>query len=178
MASPLGHGLSGLILHLATASDQGQLLSRRRALGFVVLATAADLDLLVWFVDGRSHHHGPSHSVGFAVAVGVAIWLWGRWRRWPRAARTGCLAGVAWSLHGLVDFVSRDTNPPFGPMGLWPFSQQYWISPAILFLDTARTLSWAAAEKNSLAMAWEVLLITPFLLGLWALQRRRLPVTP
>jgi membrane-bound metal-dependent hydrolase YbcI (DUF457 family) len=142
-------------------------------LGFACLATGADLDLLARFVDGRSHHHEITHSLGFAVAVGVAVGLWARWRRWPGAARAGWLAGVAWALHGLVDFTSRDTNPPFGPMLLWPFSDQYWISPVIVFLDTARTLSWATVQKDALAMLWEAVLLGPALLALWGIKRRR-----
>jgi membrane-bound metal-dependent hydrolase YbcI (DUF457 family) len=138
------------------------------------LAAAADLDLLARFVDGRSHHHEITHSLGFAVAVGVAVGLWARWRHWPDAVRTGGLAGLAWSLHGLVDFMSRDTNPPFGPMLLWPLSNQYWISPIIMFLDTARTLSWATVQKDVLAMLWESILLGPALLVLWTIQRRRL----
>jgi membrane-bound metal-dependent hydrolase YbcI (DUF457 family) len=174
VASPLGHALVGLALHVGSARDQGELLSPKRAAALVALTLAADLDLLVRLVDGRSHHHGASHSLGFAVAVGMAAWFWATWRRWPRAARAGCLAGAAWALHGLVDFVSRDTNPPFGPMLFWPFSTGYWISPFPLLLDTARTLTWAAVGKDLLAMTWETLVLGPFLLLLWHVQRRRL----
>jgi inner membrane protein len=174
VASPLGHALTGLVLHAASARDECELRSRARALGFAFLAAAADLDLLARFVDGRSHHHEITHSLGFAAAVGAAVGLWARWRSWPRAARTGCLAALAWALHGTVDFVSRDTSPPFGPMLLWPFSNQYWISPVIIFLDTARTLTWAAARKDTLAMLWELVLLGPVLLAIWHIQRRRL----
>jgi len=177
VASPLGHALTGLAVHLASARDEVELRRGWRALGFAFLAAAADLDLLARFVDGRSHHHGVSHSVGFAVAVGVAFGLWARWRRWPGAARMGGLAGLTWSLHGLVDFMSRGTNAPFGTMLLWPFSSRYWISPVIVFLDTARTLSWATVRKDALAMLWESVLLGPVLLVLWSLQRRRLRVS-
>jgi membrane-bound metal-dependent hydrolase YbcI (DUF457 family) len=173
VASPVGHVLSGLLLHVASASDERELRSPPRALALASLAAMADVDLLARFVDGRSHHHGASHSIGCALAVGVAVWLYARWRRWGRAARAGGLAGVAWLLHGIVDFVSRDTNPPFGPMLLWPLSGRYWIAPFVIFLDTARTPTWTAVQKDALAMAWETLLLAPLVLGTWYLQRRR-----
>ena len=175
MASPLGHSLTGLLVHVASARDAAELRQRKRALAFACLAAAADLDLLAWFVSGRSHHHEVTHSLGFAAAVGIAAGLWARWRSSPGGAgRIGGLAGLAWALHGLVDFMSRDTSPPFGPMLLWPLSDQYWISPVIVFLDTARTLSWATVWKDALAMTWETVLLGPPLLLLWHVQRRRL----
>ena len=157
-----------------SARDRGELASGARALGLVALTVGADLDLLGRVVLGRSVHHGPTHGVGFALALGVAVWLWGHVRHWPEAGRVGLLAGAAWGLHGLVDFVSRDTNPPIGPMVLWPFSERYWTSPLIVFLDTARTLTWEAVTKNLLAMAWESVVLAPLLFALWRAQRRRL----
>jgi membrane-bound metal-dependent hydrolase YbcI (DUF457 family) len=174
LASPLGHALAGLLLHAASARSRGELVDGSRACALAALAGAADLDLLGRFFLGRSVHHGPTHSVGFALAIGLAVWLWGRGRRWPEAGRAGLLAGAAWALHALVDFVSCDTTPPLGPMVLWPFSARYWISPVTLFLDTSRTLSWVAVQKNALAMAWESAVLAPVLFGVWRFQLRRL----
>jgi inner membrane protein len=139
----------------------------------VALSTGADWDLLGRLIDGHNHHHGPTHSLGFAVAVGLGVWSWGRLRQWTRAARAGLLAGLAWLSHGLVDYVSCDTSLPFGPMLLWPLSQRHWIAPFPIFLETSRALTWAAVRQNVLAMAWETALLLPILVILWRMKNAR-----
>ena len=150
MPSPIGHALAGLTVHVLSARDNSERRSLRRALLMTVAATAADLDLLFRFVDGRNHHQAETHSIGAALLAVVA----------------GC-AGLT---HLLLDYLGLDTHPPIGIMALWPFQPGYFKAPWIIFLDIGRTLEWATVRHDALAVAWEMLVLGPLLLASW---RRR-----
>ena len=73
----------------------------------------------------------------------------------------------------LLDFLNVDTNPPIGLMALWPFSDGYYKSPWSLFLDIGRTLNWTTVRHDTLAMAWEVVVLCPVLVLAWRARARR-----
>ena len=157
MATPVGHGLLGLLVHSLSARDRHELTSPARALGLAAAAVAADLDLALRWVDGRNHHQAEMHSLGAALIVTGAVWCVARLRSSPCARRSAALAGLAWFSHPALDFLSGDTNPPFGPMILWPASRTHLISPVTVFLDTRRALSWDSLHHNSLALPLSLL---------------------
>jgi membrane-bound metal-dependent hydrolase YbcI (DUF457 family) len=163
MATPIGHALVGLGIHVASARDAAELRSPARALALVLAAIAADADLALRLVDGQNHHQGVTHSLGFALLVGIvaatAVWRWGA----RRAVRLGLLVALAWGSHGLVDFLSGDSSPPLGPMLFWPATRTHFLSPWSVFSDTVRSLHWPVVWHNAWALARELAILVPAL---------------
>ena len=155
MPSPIGHALAGI----AIAGACGRAEASRRDIGFLVLcATAPDLDLLLRWVDGANHHRGPSHSLGAALILAIAVFLL---RRFGLKTPSGWLAGLAWASHVALDYVGVDTSPPFGEMALWPVSDGFYIAPVFLFYDVPRSFTEAAIRHNLLAVGIEILVLLP-----------------
>ena len=172
MPSPVGHALAGLTVHVLSARDAAERTSLGRAALLVAAATAADLDLMFRFVDGRNHHQAETHSVGAAALFALAVWAMERLRHRPRAAALGLAAGAAWMSHVLLDYLGADTHPPIGILALWPFESGYHKLPWPLFLDIGRTLEWATVRHDALAVAWEIVLLGPLLVASWRLRAR------
>jgi membrane-bound metal-dependent hydrolase YbcI (DUF457 family) len=172
MPSPVGHTLAGLTVHVLSARDTAERGSLGRAALLVAAATAADLDLMLRFVDGRNHHQGETHSVGAAALAAVVVWAAARVFRWARPAALGLWAGVSWLTHVVLDYLGLDTHPPIGVMALWPLESGYHKAPWALFLDIGRTLEWATVRHDALAVAWETVLLGPLLVACWRLRVR------
>jgi len=83
MATPVGHMLMGA----STLALSGPRRARARLVALGALVGAApDLDFLPGLVlgDPARFHHGPTHSLGFALLAALATWLLasrqrGRW---------------------------------------------------------------------------------------------------
>ncbi|HLA77218.1 MAG TPA: metal-dependent hydrolase [Vicinamibacteria bacterium] len=159
MPSPVGHVLAGIALDRLTRKTGGQ----RRTLVLLLAAVAPDLDLLLRWVDGRNHHQAASHSVGSALLAALLVYGLARWRGWSEPAGLGLAACLGWLSHLGLDYLSLDTHPPIGLMACWPFSTGYFKSPWSLFLDIGRTLEWATVSHDAVAVAWEIVLLAPFL---------------
>ena len=164
MPSPLGHALAGLSVHALLSEDRGALLHRSRLLWAVGASVAPDADLLLRFVDGRNHHQGPTHSLGFAVLAALAGALYARASGGPALALS-LRASLGWASHVLLDWLGRDTTPPIGLMALWPFSHGWFKSPWTPFLDIGRTLDAATLVHDLQAAAWEATLLLPVLIA-------------
>lgn len=133
-------------------------------------ACAPDLDLVLNVTLGPHHHRGPSHSVGAAVAAGLLVFALACWRGSARAAaRLGLLAGAGWLSHVALDWLGSDSRAPYGIMALWPFSRSFFVAPFPLFLDVGRELTWRTMRDNTVAAAWESVLLCPVL---WLARRR------
>src|SRR5262245_4093539 len=107
MPTPIGHALGGLIVGLA--AGEGKTSERResfvRNLGICsVVACLPDLDFL-W---GR--HNMETHSLGFALIVGLAMFLW------RRSAWLAMLCTLSVGSHVLFDWLGSDDYPPLGVM--------------------------------------------------------------
>lgn len=173
MPSPLGHGLVGLAVHAVTVRDAGELWSVRRALLVSGAAVAADLDLLFRFVDGRNHHQAETHSIGAALLAGLVAALIARAAGWARPAALGLVVAAGWLTHPLLDLFGNDTHPPIGLMALWPFDRGFYKAPWIVFMDIGRRLDWETVRHNTVAISWELLVLTPFLAAAaWLAWRR------
>ncbi len=173
MPSPLGHALAGAGVHALAAGTASALRHRGRLIALVFAAAAADLDLLLRFFDGRSHHQGASHSVGAALIAALAGAALARFARWPRPAPFGLAAGIAWLTHVALDLLGSDTHPPIGLMALWPFDTGYYKSPWIIFTDVLRSLTWGTVRNNVVAALREALVLGPVLAACWWLRPRR-----
>ena len=82
----------------------------------------------------------------------------------------GLTIAAAYATHILLDWLGKDTAPPFGLQALWPFSSRYYISGADLFMEISRRY-WKPDEflvGNLKAGAWELLLLGPIAALAWA----------
>jgi membrane-bound metal-dependent hydrolase YbcI (DUF457 family) len=172
--SPIAHGLVGLTVHVLGARERDELFDPWRAGVTVGAALVPDVDLLFRFVDGRNHHGTELHSIGFALLAAVAGAALFRLLRWRKPLSVALAVGLAWASHVLLDYLNVDTHPPIGIMALWPFSDGYYKSPIPIFLDIGRTLDWTAVQHNSLAVAWECVVLIPLFLLAWRHRARHL----
>jgi hypothetical protein len=119
MPSPVGHSLMGYVIYGATGltGDRNWTVSML----YLFAANAPDLDFLPGLVIGNlsKYHHGPSHSVGFAILFGIVASLFFSRRLYtlshprPQSAPR-CTASVAIDLrilHGAVRLFSQVRLP-------------------------------------------------------------------
>lgn len=170
MPTPVGHALAGLAIGGALARRE-PLLGRGKDLVLsVVLAQLPDLDFVPGILVGQHdlYHHGPSHSLGMALAVGALAALWGWWRK-DRPWAWGLLAFVNCFAHVLLDAAGMDTSYPYGVPLWWPFSPEYHILEHPIFWDVVRRpLGWPLFWHNLRAVGTEIMVLgPPALLGLW-----------
>ncbi len=174
MPSPLGHALFGLAVHIGTAPTD-QIADRRRALVTVGAALAPDLDFAWKLVDGVNHHQAQGHGLGPGLLLAALVAAVAAVRGAPRPLGLGAAALLGWCSHLLLDLLNVDTSPPIGLMALWPFSDGYYKAPWAIFLDIGRTLNWKTVRHDTLAVAWEVLVLGLFLVAVWRVRARRRP---
>lgn len=137
------------------------------------VALAPDLDLLLRFVDGRPHHQGMVHSVGFAAMAGLITYGVGLAARSKRALQTAIAVFLAYGSHVFLDYFSSDTHPPIGLRALWPFHDGFFKFPYPVFLDIGRDVDWTTILNNARAGLWEVVLLAPVTWLAWRLATRR-----
>ena len=162
MPTPLGHALAGIAV--AGVASSGRRLPAAHLGILVFCATAADLDLVLRFIDGVNHHRGASHSFGAAVLVAVVGFVLGRLGVKLPAVKA---MSAAWASHVVLDFLGLDTAPPFGEMALWPVSTDFYVSPIAVFYDVRRSFSWSALRHNAVAVAIELVVLVPIVLLCW-----------
>jgi membrane-bound metal-dependent hydrolase YbcI (DUF457 family) len=167
MPSPIGHSLSGLVLYSlwSRVSKPGRESPRGNrilwAAAFVAFANIPDFDFLVLTRDGLEYndlfHHGPSHSIGFAVLCGIVAFLAVAVRHGGRTGGKAFLvAFLGVTTHAVLDYFGIDEYPDNGiglPL-LFPFTQEYFIFPRAFFPIVHRDdpISW----NNFLAVSFEV----------------------
>jgi hypothetical protein len=113
------------------------------------------------------------------VIVGLGVWVCGAAarRRDATAVRRLALAvAVAYASHTLLDWLGRDTSPPFGIMALWPFDRGHYESGLHLFLPISRRY-WLPEfwVGNLRALARELLILLPIGAAVGLLRRRPAP---
>jgi membrane-bound metal-dependent hydrolase YbcI (DUF457 family) len=184
MPSPLGHALGGFIVGLlagyripnagipqpaAGKPNQVPVGTRHPAPGIrypavvcVVAACLPDIDFL-W---GR--HNMETHSIGFALLVGLLVFAWTRSRRLSVA----CLLAVG--SHVLFDWLGSDDFPPLGVMALWPFSSEFYFADAYVFATISRRYQLPGfLEHNVLAVLRELAILVPIAAIAYFVQSRR-----
>jgi inner membrane protein len=144
---------------------------------YVFAANAPDLDVLPGLVVGNlsRFHHGPSHSIGLALAFGALASLF--------FARKIYAFAVAFSLyfsHVLLDYLVWDPPPSRGVPLFWPFSTEYYMTPFAFFPSfhymakpTEFILSSLFTLHNFFTVTTEILLLSPLLIVVWIWTRRR-----
>ena len=182
MASPIGHALAGIAVAWGADLVSGNRTWRtappsaswyRRAgngltLGCGVLAAAPDLDLFF----GR-FHRTATHSVTAVVVVAV-IAAMAAARAGRPVARISCMCAGAWATHLVLDWLSADHSIPRGFQLLWPFDGTWFISGWNVFegSERRRLLSAATMRQNGVAIAQELVLLLPIVVGLWLIRAK------
>lgn len=141
MAS-IGHVIAGLTIavvhdHVTSATSSTAatpppttMQKLAAATWFSLLALSPDADVVgfrlgVAYADAWGHR-GASHSIVFAVGLGLLLaWPTARVLRRPLFP-TAVAVVAALVSHGLLDAL---TDGGLGPALLWPFSEQRWFSP-------------------------------------------------
>lgn len=177
--TPLTHFIAGAAASQLSPKPRGHHL--RYALVFGLLASLQDLDFMMFFFGiPYNHplgHRGFSHSLAFAVALGVVGALVLRADR--KGARAFCLtavaAGMAAASHGLLDMVTNGglgvgiLMPfdggrfffPFRPILVSPFSLGNFISTAALVLWSEILWVWLPLAVGSIGLHYSRLLWKP-----------------
>ncbi len=169
MPSPVGHALGGLIAGWLIAGRGAPAAVSRisnitwRAALFGGLALAPDLDLLF------GTHSTYTHSVGAVLIVGLATLLVTGGRR-PLLA-LACAA--AWGSHLVLDWLGADSTPPLGIMALWPFTNDFYLSPIPVFNAISRRY-WLPDfyRHNTVAVLRELVLLVPLAWLAWKVASR------
>jgi inner membrane protein len=137
----------------------------------VLLANGPDLDFLPGMLLGHpmAYHRGVTHTLGAAVVVGALVALGVRVSRRGLPARAGLWAGAVYASHLLLDYLTRDSLPPYGGRFLWPLSHAYLQAPISLLPEVVVDGSGRGAFFASL--------LAPHTLMAWAREIGMLAIT-
>jgi len=186
MATPIGHGLAGYAIRRLAAAP-GDADGLPLSAFCTLLAVSADLDFLPGLFLGQPalFHQGPSHSLAFAVGVGLlAAWLYGALVETRRSlVANWMLFAGAYGSHLLLDLFGPDNRAPYGIPLLWPGSEASFLSPWHIFRGvrhagsaTATTGEWLSEIVdlyNVGSIFIEVAVLLPVLLLASRSDRRR-----
>ncbi len=175
MATPIGHAVAGLVI---SGVSKPQTRKERIALALVCTfaALAPDLDVIPGLLLGTParFHGGISHSLGFAVALSLAIAVAYRLVGKP-SKEIFLLAVTAYISHLALDMLGPDGRPPYGIPFFWPLSGQTFISPVSILLGARHAASassgiqeWAGnllSLRNVAAIALEMILLLPIVIA-------------
>jgi membrane-bound metal-dependent hydrolase YbcI (DUF457 family) len=154
--------------HDATPRSARALISQpagRFVLVCVVAACLPDIDF------GWGRHNMETHSVGFALLVGMAVLAWSRSRRLALAC------GLAIATHVLFDWLGSDDSPPLGVMALWPLSSDFYFADAYVFATISRRY-WLEGfvMHNVWAVLRELVILLPLVgVAYWFRERGGMP---
>jgi inner membrane protein len=118
MPSPIGHSLMGYTIYRIVNRDVKVQQWRATAV-YLFAANAPDLDFLPGLLIGDlgRFHHGPSHSIGFAILFGIGASLF-----FSRRPYTFLVASSLYFSHVVLDYLVQDLTPPHGVPLLWPLT--------------------------------------------------------
>lgn len=139
-----------------------------------ILGLVADADLLF------GAHRTYSHSIAAVLVAGLAAAVVAA-RTNRSVIRIGLTCAAAYATHLLLDWMAVDRVEPAGIQALWPLSRTWYISGWDVFRQTERRafLSLPSVVVNLQAVAQEVAILAPILVGLWLVGAKiltRLPV--
>jgi len=148
MPTPVGHTLAGLAIWAVSERPKPlKDMLNAKCLGWAALCVVAsnipDADFISLTRSGLKlsgqHHHGVTHSIGFAIGFGVFVWAWAKMRGSKFAGRAAALTTLCYSTHIFLDLFSVDTYPVngIGLPALWPLTNRYFIAP--IFPGASRT---------------------------------------
>ncbi len=177
MPSPVGHSLSGIAAYfLFVRSKRSYLL----VLFFILFANLPDFDFIPgWIVDQPNlFHRGFSHSFFMACMIGVTVGLIVRLTGRGKALTSATAVIFLCSFHIVLDLFSVDYGTPPGFKILWPFKDQHYIAPNVIFMNITRSplpeefFRSLFNTHNLKAVINEVVIFLPLLFLSWGLRGR------
>lgn len=180
MPSPVGHSLAGYLIYQLTPGENPRHKWSLVAL-YLVVASAPDLDFIPGLLvgDAGRYHHGITHSIGFAVLVGLAVSVILYLHKRAAILRNFTVFFSLYFSHVVMDYFSLDTGIPYGVPISWPLSSKYYIAPFALFSDVTRVSSSGTMFLSSLfslhnlwSVCVELIVFLPFALLLFKWRRR------
>lgn len=143
---------------------------------YVFAANAPDLDFLPGLLVGNisRFHHGPSHSIGVAIAVAAIASVF-----FPRKTFAFLVTFSLYFSHVLLDYLVWDLPPSRGVPLFWPFSTEYYMTPFAVFPSFyyAGKRSEFVRSVFSLHNLWtvvvEFVILAPVLLAVWYFKSRK-----
>jgi membrane-bound metal-dependent hydrolase YbcI (DUF457 family) len=173
MPTPVAHSLAGAAVALVSSTQRP--FDRKLFIASVAAASFPDVDFGISFLVGRNVHHYFTHSLGFTALFTAAAYLLARASARGRPGFDALVLGGCYLSHILLDLFSKDTAAPYGMQLLWPLSNEFFISPVLVFDDIWRgTLARLFGLHNWIAVAREFLIAGPAtaLAFLWWRRRR------
>jgi len=177
MATPIGHALGGIVVYATGEKSQFDI---KLFLATLFFAVIPDIDFLFGFVVGKPnlYHHGFTHSFVFVICIGVAgAWLLSLKNRKMFRFYTIMFISSGVS-HLIFDLLTIDGTAPLGAPVLWPFTNDYFIFPFLVFLDVHRADNSAQFIQSMLNMhnlrtvMQEIFIITPVILFILWFKKR------
>ncbi len=176
MPTPVAHSLAGVTMGLL--SSPGRPVDLRLFLASVVAASLPDVDFGIGYLVGKNLHHYFTHSIGSTLLFTAAVSLISRAAGRERPAFDALVLGASYLSHILLDLFSKDTAAPYGMQLFWPLSNEFYISPVLIFDDIWRgSLAKLFGLHNWLSVARELLVMGPPALLTFVWWRRRRAVS-
>jgi len=129
MASPVGHTICGLAIYIVWCKNIRFWFKEWPIVIWAVFcANLPDFDLFAGLMKGElnQYHQGYTHTLGFALFIGVTVYFVLKIMKIKRALSIAMLSFFLVFFHVLMDSFNYDSKPPIGVMLLWPFSNHYF----------------------------------------------------
>jgi membrane-bound metal-dependent hydrolase YbcI (DUF457 family) len=170
MPTPIGHALAGAIVFYSLPDRIKNLTTLLIAAIFFSLLP--DIDFLFGFPlgDPNRFHHNFTHSFVFVIVMGLIGGLLYAKLHKQRSLIYSAIFVSAGISHVILDVLAVDKRAPFGCPIFWPFSQEFYISPIVLFSDVSRVsdsrlfLQSLFSVHNLATICVEALVLIPILL--------------
>jgi len=136
MPSPVGHLLFGFCIYLIVNKKFDIKSNWKEMLLYVFIATLSDLDELPNLFGIKINfliHRTTFHSILFAFILAIIFSKFLRIRKTNNLAIKFLIFFTLLFSHPVLDLFMEDFKEPFGLMLLWPFSNNYYISPITIF---------------------------------------------
>ena len=165
MPTPIAHALGGVtagcLVRISAAlvtpgrAPEAPLLrieDRRSIAALALLGMLPDADFLVGM------HRSVTHSIGAMLIAAAFGWASAREGRLLAAISVG----AAYGSHVLLDWLGTDPAAPHGIMAWWPWTEEFYLSDAALFMRVCREY-WLPDcwWNNVLALGRELLILVP-----------------
>ncbi len=133
---------------------------------YVFAANAPDLDFLpgLFVGDLGRYHHGPSHSIAFAILFGLCAAAF-----FSRRIHAFVIAFSLYLSHVLLDYLVQDPSPPLGVPLFWPINHEYYMAPFAFYRPFNYPVSLTELPifftfHNFLTLLTEALFLLPVLI--------------